>query len=95
MQTNSFKDIFQKFFWTLEAAVCRCSASVLLNSFFKEHLRVAAFMDFSEVSGWLLLKTSISQDFFRRVINFSEQTSQVYLNCATNLWLYEGECYQK
>ena len=73
MQTNSFKDIFQKFFWTLEAAVCRCSASVLLNSFFKEHLRVAAFMDFSEVSGWLLLKTSLSQVFFRRIINFSNK----------------------
>ena len=61
---NSFKDIFQKLFWTLEAAACRCcSTGVLRNSFLKERLRVAASLDFSGVPGWLLLKMSLSEVF--------------------------------
>ena len=68
---NSFKDIFQKIFWTLEAAVCRCSTGDLRNSSFKERLWVAASIDFSEVSGWLLLKTTLSEVF-------SEELSQVH-----------------
>ena len=66
---NSFKDIFQKFFWTLEAADCSCcSTGVLRNSFFKERLRVAASMDFSGVSGWLLLKTSLLEVFSEELL---------------------------
>ena len=96
MQTNSFKDIFQKFFWTLEAAVCRCSASVLRYSFFEEHLREAAFMDFSEVFGWLLLRKSFSQDFFRIIINFSEQTSQfVYIALLNHSYMKESVTVNK
>ena len=93
---NSLKDIFQKFFWTLEATVCRCfSTGVLRNSFFIESLEVAASMDFSEVSGWLLLKTSLFRSFFTRIINLSEQISQVCLHCASKLCLHEGGCYVK
>ena len=55
------------------------------NSFFKEHLQVAASMEFSEVSGWLLFKTSRSEVFFRRIINFSEQTFKVCLHSASKL----------
>ena len=66
---NSFKDIFQKFFWTLEAADCSCcSTGVLRNSFFKERLRVAASMDFSGVCGWLLLKTSLLEVFSEELL---------------------------
>ena len=64
-----FKDIFQKMFWTLEAAVCRCcSTGVLRNSFFKERLRAAASVDFSGASGWLLLKTSLLEVFSEELL---------------------------
>ena len=42
-------------------------------------------MEFSEVSGWLLFKTSRSEVFFRRIINLSEQTSKVCLHSASKL----------
>ena len=138
---SSFKDILQKFFWKLEAAVCRCSTIsmflkitknskknscatssfqslqlatisekrlqhwnfpgfcesfvIFTNSFFKEHLWAVASVDFSEISGWLLLKTSRSDDFLRRIIKFSDKKSQVCLHSASITKLYEGECYGK
>ena len=83
---NSFKDIFQKLFWTLEAAVCKCcSAGVLWNIFFKERVRVAASMDFSGVSGWLLLKTSLLEVFSEQLLTcLNKHPGFVYiaiLNC--------------
>ena len=52
---------------------------------------MAASVDFSDVSGRLLFKTSRSEDFFRRMINFSEQTSQVCLHSAPKLnYMKEG-----
>ena len=84
---NSLKDIFQKFFWTLEAAVCRCfSTGVLRNSFFIESLKVTASMDFSEVSGWLLLKTSLLEVFSQELLTCLNKYPRfvyiVLLNCA-------------
>ena len=83
---NSFKDIFQKLFWTLEAAVCKCcSASCYGTSFFKERVRVAASMDFSGVSGWLLLKTSLLEVFSEQLLTcLNKHPGFVYiaiLNC--------------
>ena len=126
---SSFKDILQKSFWNLEAAVCRCSTIsmflkitktskknscatsyfqslqpasiskkrlqhwnfpgfcesfvIFKNNFFKEHLCTVASMDVSEISGWLLLKTSRSEDFLRRIIKFSDKKSQVCLHSAS------------
>ena len=78
---NSFKDIFQKIFWTFEAAVCRCCSTALRGSFFKGRLRVAASMD----SGWLLLKTSLLEVF-----------SEELLTCLNkHPGFDEEECYGK
>ena len=45
---------------------------------------MAASIPFSEISGWLLLKTSYSEDFFRRTIKWSEQTSHGFLHSASH-----------
>ena len=84
---NSFKDIFQRFFWTfrssrLQVLFYRCFTKQL----FKERLRVAASMAFSEVSGWLLFKTSLLEAFSQELLTcLNKYPRFVYfalLNCA-------------
>ena len=53
-------------------------------------------MDFSEVFGWLLLRKSFSQDFFRIIINFYEQTSQfVYIALLNHSYMKESVTVNK
>ena len=120
--TSSFKDIIQNSFWTLEAAVHRCSTITMFliiatnsqkstcvrSSFesrrpasfskrmlehrgfhvnFSQFLRIsflqntsgrlllANSVDISDISRWLLLKTSRSEDFSEELLNFLNKRS--------------------